>query len=839
MIRDMEFEEYAKPKPEGIAQKAADFLEEYGAGFLEEYGAGYADFFKEIPYEESKKRWIDSRAEDIRQKNEEALKDIVKMIKAVSDDDVPGVKEQADEILLELDKYMGKVPGIYDMPITEAATLDLIFTSKGGMGFYVNMGRYITDREYSKFRALNNMVSNDVQYALTPSIAILQLREGEEYIDRQFTDMITSAESLESSQSRPNCEDYELVYVRHNDTDIEADPIVADREENAPLFQDTLNDIYAEFNADTLRPSDYYGHSVSVGDIIVISADAYNDDLYAFYVNSKGFTMLPQDFLSMEMKAKIYNRIDIKQESLLFERIERFAAENSMHLMGEKAEKRYSQIKDNYSDIFEMAERRQMITDMDRFGYEPVMARYRGYNDNLLNWDLKGYVSAEEEPALAFDGWEGVRAFIDEVHTLTENYTLRELQDRENEDFSIIPENAFSYEAVVAALKTYPHPEETFKLTGHEISSELRDVLEKLAIGRYVTLEKINECPEIILANTIVSDSKPTMLLAGRDDLRKHILEELNKKGAAGIASDGSVCYNKEVIRESRLDIIVGLPGSGKSSALADVISQEFNSRIIDSDEAKKLLPEYNNGWGASIVHNESKLISDTQLKESMLKGENIVLPRVGGNYKVIDQIVSMAKQSGYSVYMHYVELSREKALGRMLDRFINTGRFMAPEIIDKYDNSIDGNKIEKTYEYFKKGGNINGYSKWNNDVGRGESPILIEQSGCSGRFILSAEQAVNVQCLGGHGTYGTRGLDDGISASGTYAKTGHENNREDIQKSSGRTRPEDGNPDEREQHSERGRTAGEGAPFSGSGYGRDSESYGARVGTLSRRRGR
>lgn len=40
--------------------------------------------------------------------------------------------------------------------------------------------------------------------------------------------------------------------------------------------------------------------------------------------------------------------------------------------------------------------------------------------------------------------------------------------------------------------------------------------------------------------------------------------------------------------RGSRLDIIVGLPGSGKSSALADAISQEFNSIIIDNDEAKR-----------------------------------------------------------------------------------------------------------------------------------------------------------------------------------------------------------------------------------------------------------
>lgn len=808
-----------------------------------------------------------------------------------------------------------------DMPIVEAAAVSVI-TGKRIYNYVIDQCAK-SEQEASKLKSVYHETSNYVRQKRNPAIAILQLREGEEYNERIFKDLPESAADSEDSRKLPNCHDYELVYVRDNNTKIET--FGRDREYDTQQFQDTLNDIYAEFNADTLRPSDYYGHSVSVGDIIVIS-DAWNG-LYSFYVNSKGFTMLPENFLSARMKAKIYNKFDIKQESFLLERVRQFNVQNSVNLMDKRLEERYSQIKDNYSGIFEMAERRQLITDMELLGYVPVMGRYKGYNDNLLNWDLKGYVSAEEEPALAFDGWDEVRAFLNDVRILAENYTLRELQDRENEDFSIIPENAFSYEAVVAALKmaerrqiitdmdrlgfepvmgkhsdgllrwdqkgyasdeeeaalvvdswggvkdfidkvrtltknytlrelqdwepeafdvavwaalmNYSHPEETFKLTGHEISSELRDVLEELAVGRYVALEKINECPEIILANTIVSDSKPTMLLAGRDDLREHILEELNKKGAAGIASDGSVCYNKEVIRESRLDIIVGLPGSGKSSALADVISQEFNSRIIDSDEAKKLLPEYNNGWGASIVHNESKLISDTQLKESMLKGENIVLPRVGGNYKVIDQIVSMAKQSGYSVYIHYVELSREKALGRMLDRFINTGRFMAPEIIDKYNNSIDGNKIEKTYEYFKKGGNINGYSKWNNDVGRGESPILIEQSGCSGRFILSAEQAVNVQCLGGHGTYGTRGLDYGISASGTYAKTGHENNREDIQKNSGGTRPKDGNPDEREQHSERGGTAGEGAPFSGSGYGRNSESYGAGAGILSRRRGR
>lgn len=36
-----------------------------------------------------------------------------------------------------------------------------------------------------------------------------------------------------------------------------------------------------------------------------------------------------------------------------------------------------------------------------------------------------------------------------------------------------------------------------------------------------------------------------------------------------------------------------------------------YKSRVVDSDEAKKLLPEYNDGWGAGVVHKESLLISE------------------------------------------------------------------------------------------------------------------------------------------------------------------------------------------------------------------------------------
>lgn len=73
-------------------------------------------------------------------------------------------------------------------------------------------------------------------------------------------------------------------------------------------------------------------------------------------------------------------------------------------------------------------------------------------------------------------------------------------------------------------------------------------------------------------------------------------------------------------------------------------ISELYESRVIDSDEAKKLLPEFNNGWGAGVVHKESQLISDRQLSAALKAGENITYPRVGGDSSELLNIISTAK---------------------------------------------------------------------------------------------------------------------------------------------------------------------------------------------------
>jgi predicted ABC-type ATPase len=287
------------------------------------------------------------------------------------------------------------------------------------------------------------------------------------------------------------------------------------------------------------------------------------------------------------------------------------------------------------------------------------------------------------------------------------------------------------------------------KLTGMEVSDDMKVVLDRLERDEYVSMDEIDKLLEIKLAHSCINNSVPTSQLKDREDLEGGVYDQLEKMGCANVDENGNTVYNGVIKKQKRLDLVIGLPASGKSSALVDKISNEFSSRIIDSDEAKKLLPEYNNGWGAAVVHEESKMIALTLTLTSINKGENIILPKVGSNYEELALDMKYYKNKGYQVYVHYVELSRNKALGRMLHRFLSQGRFLDPRLIEKYINQSEGNKIQNTYEKFKqefmKGGNVDGYSKWNNDVKQGEEARLVEQCNCNGKITEQGESTENL----------------------------------------------------------------------------------------------
>ena len=264
------------------------------------------------------------------------------------------------------------------------------------------------------------------------------------------------------------------------------------------------------------------------------------------------------------------------------------------------------------------------------------------------------------------------------------------------------------------------------KLTGEPVSEEMQSVLKRLANGENVPEAEIGQLKEIREANSCLGNGVPTVKLKDREGIQNGVYNRLQKSGSAVTDDSGHVSLTGEIRREKRLDIVIGLPASGKSSALVEPISEMYHSRIIDSDEAKKLLPEYNDGWGAGIVHKESQLIADRQFKAAVRNGENITYPRVGGDCDELMDIIAAVKKQGYSVYIHFNELDRNKALGRMINRFLETGRYIKPELVTKY-----GNGISATYETLKNRSElVDGFSKWNNDVPLGCRPKLIEYSG-------------------------------------------------------------------------------------------------------------
>lgn len=320
---------------------------------------------------------------------------------------------------------------------------------------------------------------------------------------------------------------------------------------------------------------------------------------------------------------------------------------------------------------------------------------------------------------------------------------------------------------------------DTVLLTGLPVSDEMQDILERCADGKYVDVEEVKATPEMKAAESCVSYATPTIQLKDREAIENHVFEtlmdygsiSLDEKGKPLVDSDGNTLYNGDVEKGRCLDIVIGLPASGKSSAIVDTISYEHHSMLIDNDEAKRQFPEFNKGWGANTVHKESQIVEQAVFREALREGRNIVLPKVGSDAdKLMTDYIAYAKDAGYKVNVHFVDLDRNKALGRMMGRFIHTGRYLSPELIDKYANERDGNKIAQAYEALKSMDGIDGCSKWDNDVGRGEKPILLEAANLDDDFIKNARMKGDMENEERkHGQF-TRGSEDDLCFSGDSA---------------------------------------------------------------------
>jgi adenylate kinase family enzyme len=226
-----------------------------------------------------------------------------------------------------------------------------------------------------------------------------------------------------------------------------------------------------------------------------------------------------------------------------------------------------------------------------------------------------------------------------------------------------------------------------------------------------------------------------------RYELRKRIINELYslerlKKDDDIKLGKGGALPHTNLQKNHEAYIITGLPASGKSS-IAERVADEFGAVILDSDFAKRKLPEYRNfNIGATIIHRESNSIifgdpyfNDTNfvtlLERLSVDGTNIVVPKIGDSVNDLLLLSKNLKEFGYEVHLMLVSLDRKKATQRAIKRFEQTKRYVPLSLIyDVYSNEpILTYYRLKTFhkEQFKSMGKVS------NDVEFKTPPIFLD----------------------------------------------------------------------------------------------------------------
>jgi len=229
-------------------------------------------------------------------------------------------------------------------------------------------------------------------------------------------------------------------------------------------------------------------------------------------------------------------------------------------------------------------------------------------------------------------------------------------------------------------------------------------------------------------------------IVTQREKLRKGIYEELigemrpEDDEDIRLGNGGALPRIGSLKKEKKAYIIIGPPASGKSF-FSNRISDTFGAMILDSDYAKRKLPEfYNKDNGASLVHEESSQIvfkypPYNVLTHCLREEYNIVVPKIGNSVQgLFEDIVQPLYELGYAIYLVLIELDRFKATQRAFNRYVTTKRYVSLAMIfDVFSND----PILSYYRFVERYGKyFSGFCHFSNDVKKGDPPILVEKNG-------------------------------------------------------------------------------------------------------------
>lgn len=284
--------------------------------------------------------------------------------------------------------------------------------------------------------------------------------------------------------------------------------------------------------------------------------------------------------------------------------------------------------------------------------------------------------------------------------------------------------------------KQEPIPAESFNASDYAKSHDQADVSPESIIAEFPadTKEKIAAAQDRLknieeTLDKFMTDGKWT---PERQELHRKILYD----GVMGKDENGKDVKIPGLLSPERIKaarppqgeqpafiILGGRGGSGKSSFKGEVYEPD-RCIVLDADHIKSMLPEYE-GWNAHQVHEESGELFDHVADFARIMGLNVVLDKTMKTAKSAIADVEKFKKSGYRTEAHYMHLPRQEAGKRAVKRFLDggeSGRFVPPEIV------LSNTTNEAAFDQVRK--MVDAWSFRDNNVAKGEKPILISQSG-------------------------------------------------------------------------------------------------------------
>ncbi len=245
-------------------------------------------------------------------------------------------------------------------------------------------------------------------------------------------------------------------------------------------------------------------------------------------------------------------------------------------------------------------------------------------------------------------------------------------------------------------------------------TDEARELYEQIVAGNYPTMEELKAHPVVAQLDALSSYYKALygntaeIDTPEREALRKEILDWFLSLGSArtesiDMSGKHHYVYDGELKKENRMELVLGLPASGKSTRIVDPDSEAMGAFVLDPDVIKARIPEYieSHGAGADAIHFEGVNLFNESIKaftEGEMKGTNVILPVVSSSIdELMKTYVKPFEDAGYNVKVKFREAKPNEAAARVVMRELGGGQLINSAVAFNF-----GDGVEDVYEEFK-----------------------------------------------------------------------------------------------------------------------------------------